>query len=314
MQRKTLYIVDGNAYCYRSYYAIGDLRSSAGQPTGAVFGFANMLNKLRTEVNPDYISVCFDLKGPTFRHEMFADYKANRKPMPDDLRPQIDMIKKVIRAYGIPVFEMKGYEADDIIASLAVQFKKDVDVFIVSPDKDMLQLVDNNVKIYIPHKDIAIIDETGVFERYAITPGQITDFLALVGDISDNIPGVPGIGPKAAVDLLSTFGSLENILDNIDDISQKKRRELLLEFSEQARLSKKLATVYTEVSIPQILDELEIQPQNTDLLSTLFRELELKNLLRSVLPKELASPDSGKFNIIDTKESLKQLKQQLISS
>ena len=312
MQRKNLYIIDGNAYCYRSYYAVGDLRNSAGQPTGAVFGFVNMLNRLKLEANPDYIAVCFDLKGPTVRHKMFKDYKANRKPMPDDLIPQMDTIKKVIRAYGVPIFEVDGYEADDIIASLAVQFSPDADVYIVSGDKDMLQLVNDNIKVYNPQKDSTVIDADKVIERYKITPGQITDFLALAGDSADNIPGVPGIGPKTATDLINTFGGLEDILANLDNITQKKRRESLEEFSEQARLSKRLATVIKDIEVPRVLEDLGVKSPDNDLLSSLFRELEFRNLLRTVLPKEEAfSSQVESLKIIDTEKKLTEVTKQL---
>ena len=164
MQRKKLFLIDGNSHCYRAYYALPPLANSEGIATNAVYGFVNMLNKLKKEMNPDYLAVCFDLKGPTLRHEKFPEYKIHRKPMPDDLIPQMDIIKEVIAAYGTPIFQLKGYEADDIIATLAISFKNKVDVYIVSQDKDMLQLVDDCVKIYTPHKDSAVVDEKEVRE------------------------------------------------------------------------------------------------------------------------------------------------------
>ena len=170
---------------------------------------------------PDYLAVCFDLKGPTLRHEKFHGYKAHRKPMPDDLQIQFPLIKEIIGAYGIPIFQLSGYEADDIMGTLAVKFKKDVDVFIASSDKDMLQLVDEYVSIYTPHKDEAIIDEKKVFERYNVTPSQITDLLALAGDSSDNIPGVVGVGKVTAQKLINQFGGLEGIYESLDEISSK---------------------------------------------------------------------------------------------
>ncbi len=304
MQRKKLYLIDGNSYSYRAFYAITDLTNSAGQPTGAVFGFVNMLNKLRNEVKPDYLAICFDLKEPTLRHEKFHEYKAHRKPMPDDLRTQLPIIKEVVGAYGIPIFQLAGYEADDIIATLAVRFKDKVDVFIVSGDKDMLQLVDKYVNIYTPHKDDAIIDEKKVFERYSVTPSQITDLLALAGDSSDNIPGVPGIGPKTAAELIGAFGSLESILKNTHKIQQKKRKQLLEEFSEKARLSKELATVVRDVPIKVDLRRLEGAGEDTERLKRLFRELEFKSLYRNLLKNAPVETVDLPVKIIQTAKEL----------
>jgi len=306
MQRKKLYLVDGNSYSYRAYYAIGDLRTKAGMPTGAVFGFVNMLNKLKRELSPDYLAVCFDLKGPTFRHKKFPDYKIHRKPMPEDLKVQMDITKQIITAYGIPIFQMQGFEADDIIATLAVKFKDKVDVFIVSGDKDMLQLVDKYVKIYNPQKDDAVIDAKSVFERYKVNPDQITDLLALTGDSSDNIPGVPGIGLKTAADLLGEFDNLENILKNKDKILKEKRKKLLEEFSGQSRLSKELATVLTDVPIKINLAQLKSNPEDTQTLRKLFGQLEFRHLYRSLVPDE-NKPDHSRKLAIRTISDKKQL-------
>jgi 5''-3'' exonuclease (including N-terminal domain of PolI) len=276
MQRKKLFIVDGNSYCYRAYYAIMNLNTADGRPTGAVYGFVTMLNKLRAEAAPDYLAVCFDLKGPTMRHEKYAEYKINRKPMPDDLREQMKTIKEVVDAYGIPIFELTGYEADDIIATLATRFKTAVDVYVVSNDKDMLQLVDKYVKIYNPQKDNAIVDEKKVLLRYNVNPSQITDLLALTGDSSDNIPGVPGIGEKTAAELIQTFGDLETILKNTAGIPQKKRRELLEQYADQARLSKDLATVVTDVPLTVTLESLAGKDENIPELKKIFSRLNSK--------------------------------------
>ncbi len=310
MQRKKLYLIDGNSYSYRAFYAITDLNNSKGQPTGAVFGFVNMLNKLRKEVKPDYLAICFDLKAPTLRHEKFYEYKANRKPMPDDLKIQMPIIKEVIGAYGIPVFQLAGYEADDIIATLAVQFKDMVDVFIVSGDKDMLQLVDKYINIYTPHKDDAITDEKRVFERYSVTPSQITDLLALAGDSSDNIPGVPGIGPKTAAELIREFGSLESILKNTQKIKQKKRKQLLEEFSEQARLSKELATIVCDVPIKVDLRRLEGAGEDTERLKKIFRELEFKSLYRDLIKDSPVGNADLPLRVIQTGKELELFSKQ----
>jgi DNA polymerase-1 len=304
MQRKKLYLVDGNSYIYRAYYAIGELSTSKGIPTGAVFGFVTMLNRLKAEAKPDYLAICFDSKGPTLRHGGEVDYKKDRKPMPDDLASQMQTVKEVIGAYGIPVFHLSGYEADDIIATLAVRFKKQVDVYIASSDKDMLQLVDKYVKIYNPQKDNKIIGEQQVFEKFQVSPNQITDLLALAGDSSDSIPGVPGIGPKTAAELLSRFDNLESILEHTDQISQQKRRQLLIEFSDQARLSKKLATVITDAPINVTLDRLQCTAQDTQRLRSIFQELEFKNLYRNLAEDKPSEHSDIQLITISTKTQL----------
>jgi len=314
MKRKKLYIIDGNSYCYRAFYAIGDLRTSDGRPTGAVFGFINMLNKLRNDQEPDYLAVCFDLKGPTLRHEKYEEYKIHRKPMPDDLQPQMGIIKEVVGAYGIPIFGLKGYEADDIIATLAVQFKEKVDVYIASGDKDMLQLVDKYVKVYNPQGERSIVDANGVYERFNVYPSQITDLLALTGDSSDNIPGVPGIGPKTAAELLNNFGDLEKILPNTEKIPQKKRRELLEEFAQQARLSKELATVMIDAPVDTDLEKLKGAGQDVQALKVIFKDLEFRNHYRTLAQMTPQEELKVKTNHIAQKSQLIKLSKELKSA
>lgn len=312
MQRKKLYLVDGNSYIYRAYYAIGDLITSTGIPTGAVLGFVTMLNRLKADLAPDFLAVCFDLKGPTLRHGGEVDYKKDRKPMPEDLISQMQIVKEVIGAYGIPIFQLSGYEADDIIATLAVKFKKEVDVYIASSDKDMLQLVDKYVKIYNPQKESKIVDEEQVFAQYNVTPSQITDLLALAGDSSDSIPGVPGIGPKTAAELLSTFKDLEGILSNTDKITQKKRKQLLEEFADQARLSKKLATVITDAPIDVCLERLKVNNQDTQTLRSIFQKLEFKNLYRNLVDQKSENSSEVKSRQINTKNEFNELYSDLV--
>ena len=285
MHRKTLYLVDGNSYSYRAYYAMGGLSNSRGRPTGAVYGFVTMLNKLRADRSPDYLAVCFDLKQATFRHERYAEYKIHRKPMPDDLVGQMATIKELVAAHGIALFELAGFEADDIIATLAVRLKNQVDVFIVSPDKDMLQLVDQYVKIYNPQHDPAVMDAAGVVLRHNVNPEQIPDLIALAGDNSDNIPGVPGIGPKTAAELIQQFASLENLLNQTHTVTQKRRKELLETYADQARLSKELAQVKTDVPLAIRLEDLAMQPADFGHLRQVFSELEFRYLLRALPPE-----------------------------
>ncbi len=244
-----------------------------------------MLKKLRNDMNPEFIAVCFDLKGPTMRHEKFADYKVHRRPMPEELVLQMPVIKEIVNAYGISIFQLSGYEADDLIATLAVRLKKRVDVYIVSGDKDMLQLVDDRVKIYNPQKDQGIIDAEKVFQRFGVTPGQITDLLALTGDSSDNIPGVPGIGFKTAAQLLQDYGSLDGIFRNIDKISQKKRKESLEESREQAKLSRELATVISDAPINIDMEALKCQAEDKATLLRIFKDLDLRTFYQPLLAR-----------------------------
>ncbi|HDQ04911.1 MAG TPA: DNA polymerase I, partial [Deltaproteobacteria bacterium] len=207
-----LALVDGSNYLYRAFYAIPALTNSKGFPTNAIYGFTNMLLKLLRDIKPDYIVIAFDVKGPTTRHEEFTDYKATRKPMPDDLSPQIPFIKDIIRGFSIPVIEKQGTEADDIIGVLSVQAsKKGWRTVIVSGDKDLMQLVDENVTMVDTMKD-KTYDIAAVKERFGVAPDKVVEILGLMGDTSDNIPGVPGVGPKTAQRLIEEYGSLEAVI------------------------------------------------------------------------------------------------------
>lgn len=198
MAKKSFFLIDATAFCYRAFYALSSLRTSGGQPTNAVYGFINILNKILKENQPDYLVCCFDLSRDTFRLKKFAEYKMQRAAMPDDLINQIPLIKEVVAAYGVPIFEQSGFEADDLIAALA---RKAVDlslaVTIVSSDKDILQLVNQHICVLSPTKDGGVLyDPAKVKERYGVAPKQLVDIIALMGDAADNIPGVPGIGKK----------------------------------------------------------------------------------------------------------------------
>ncbi|MCQ9208771.1 MAG: DNA polymerase I, partial [Omnitrophica bacterium] len=189
--RKKLILIDGNFFCYRAFYAIRSLSNSKGEPTNAVYGFIVMLNKLIDQHKPQYLGVTFDLKGPTFRHKRFANYKIKRKPMPDELSLQMPIIKQVLGAYRIPIFEKEGYEADDIIATLAKKLAASgAEILIVTADKDILQVVNDSVKILNPHKDNAILDKAWIKKKFGVPPEKIIEIMALAGDASDNVPGV----------------------------------------------------------------------------------------------------------------------------
>ena len=244
---KTLFLIDGSAYIYRAYHAIRGLSNSKGLPTNAIFGFARILIKLMEDWSPKYVVMVFDSKGPTFRHDLFKDYKATRPPMPEDLQVQIPYIKEITRAFNLSVVEMPGYEADDLIGTLAGKAEDSgYSVVMVTGDKDFLQLVTDKVIIWDPMKD-KITDKNRVVEEYGIEPRQIIDVMGLSGDTSDNVPGVPGIGPKTALDLIKNFGSIENLFNNIDSITKKKQQENLVLFKDQALLSRRLVEINTMV-------------------------------------------------------------------
>ena len=283
-KKEKLFLIDGNSYCYRAFYAIKELRNSKGKPTNAVYGFILMLKKLLEKEKPAYIGVAFDLKGPTFRHEQFEDYKAHRKPMPDDLVSQMSLIKETIAAYNIPIFEKQGFEADDVLATIAKKMSRlGIEVYIVTGDKDMLQIVDKNVKVYSAHKDVLIYDSETVKEKYSgLGPENITDFIALAGDTTDNIPGVAGIGEKTAIELIKEFGSLDNLYKNLDKITSEPRKKMLSEQEDSARMSKELATVDSDVPIEIDADAMRVRGPDSEKLLSIFKEMEFKSFAREI--------------------------------
>ncbi|MDZ4224895.1 MAG: 5'-3' exonuclease H3TH domain-containing protein, partial [bacterium] len=246
---KHLYLIDGSGYIFRGYYAIRPLSTSKGLPTNAIYGFTQMILKLIRDVKPEYWAIVMDTKEPTFRDEMYADYKANRKEPPDDLVPQFEYIPKVIQALNIPMMVKPGFEADDLIATAA---KKGVEhgfeVTVISGDKDLMQLVGDKIKMWDPMKE-KHYDVKEVIERFGVLPARVADVMGLIGDASDNIPGVAGIGPKTASKLIQEYGDLENLLANADKIKGKTGDALQKE-ADKARLSKKLATLDENVNIP----------------------------------------------------------------
>ena len=221
----TIYLVDGTAYVYRAFHAIRHLSNSSGMPTNAVFGYTRMLLKLIEDRRPDYVALFFDAKGPTFRHDIYTEYKANRPPMPEDLVAQLPWIKEVTEAFNLARFEMAGYEADDLIGTQARAAEKaGFNVVIVTGDKDFMQLVTPHITIWDPMKD-KHIDQTYIKERYGIEPKQFTDVMGLWGDTADNVPGVPGIGEKTALKLIKTHHSINQLYDEMDTIAASKQRE-----------------------------------------------------------------------------------------
>jgi len=283
-----LYLIDGNSYVYRAFYAIKSLTNSKGFPTNAIYGFTNMLLKIIREKKPDAVVVAFDSPVLTERHRLFQDYKAHRPETPSDLVPQLPFIRKVISAFRIKIFEMAGYEADDIIGTVA----KDAaaqgwTVFIVTADKDMLQLVDERIKIYDPMKD-KVLDRDYVKERFGVGPERVTEFMALTGDVSDNIPGLRGVGEKTARELLSVFESIEDLLDHPERIKKERLRKIVSENKETVRLSRKLATI--DLAVPIQIDREEFALQTPDWLALLplFKEFEFTTLMKLLPSTETA--------------------------
>ncbi|MBW2099726.1 MAG: DNA polymerase I, partial [Deltaproteobacteria bacterium] len=244
-KEKTLYLIDGSAYIHRAYHAIRGLSNSKGLPTNAVFGFTRMLLKLLEEKTPEYAAVGFDSKGPTFRHEIYAEYKANRPPMPDDMAVQIPYIKQITKGLNISMIEMQGFEADDLIGTLARQAEKaGFSIVMVTGDKDFMQLVTEKSILWDPMKE-KTTDIHSIQESFGIEPRRIIDLMGLTGDTSDNIPGVPGIGPKTGLCLIKTFGSMENLYEKVDTITKKKQHNNLVQYKDQAFLSRKLVEIDT---------------------------------------------------------------------
>ncbi|SHI90314.1 DNA polymerase I [Malonomonas rubra DSM 5091] len=292
-QNQRVYLVDGSSYIYRAYYAIRHLSNSKGEATNAVYGFTNMLLNLVRDEKPDKLAVVFDAKGPTFRKELYPEYKANRSAMPEDLVPQVPIIKEVVRAFNMPALEQAGVEADDIIATLAKQYAdQGLDVVVVTGDKDLMQIVSERVCLLDTMKNkISRRDE--VIERFGVPPEQVLEVLGLAGDTSDNIPGVPGIGEKTAATLIQEFGSIDNLLQNIDQVKGKKRQENLREFGEQALLSRKLADLLYDVELDVSLDDLELEEPNREALTELFKTLEFHKLLQEFSAMEQQEEASG---------------------
>ena len=303
MSKARLYLIDATAFCYRAYYALKGLATSSGQPTNAIYGFISILNKILKEKKPQLMAVCFDVSRDTFRLKKFAEYKIQRPPMPDGLSSQIPLIKEIISAYGIAIFQKEGYEADDIIATLSHKAKQiSLSVTIVSSDKDILQLVDDNTIVFSPYKDEGIIyDKDKVSQRFGIGPEGIPDIIALMGDEVDNIPGVPGIGEKTAVELIREFGSLEKLLINIDKIQKDKIKKNIVDNIQNIKLSKELAVLDSNMKIDFDLDILKIGETNLKELFRLFKYLEFKKFLKDLDLEENKS-SASKIKVVQLKD------------
>jgi DNA polymerase-1 len=281
----TVYLIDGTAYIYRAYHAIRSLANSRGEPTNAVFGFTRMLIKLMEERSPKYVGMFFDAKGPTFRHERYPAYKANRPPMPADLVSQLPNIKKITTAFNLPIFEQSGYEADDLIGSCArLAEEAGFQVVMVTGDKDFQQLVTPNAIIWDPMKD-KVIDHASITAETGLQPHQIIDVMGLSGDSADNVPGVPGIGPKTALTLIRQFGSVARLYEKIDTITKKKQKQNLITYRDQAQLSHELVTIDRQAPIDFDPEAFKARPADQKALAELYKKLEFRQLQRSVPQK-----------------------------
>lgn len=310
---KRLLILDGNSLLNRAFYAVPLLSNSEGTHTNAIYGFTNMLFKMREDIKPDYIVCTFDKKAPTFRHLEYGDYKAGRKKMPPELAEQFPIVKEMLKLFSITTYELDGFEADDIIGSLAkVAEGEGIEVYIMTGDKDALQLAAKDINVCITKKgvsEIEVYNYDRMVEEYGVTPTQFIDVKGLMGDKSDNIPGVPGVGEKTAFKLIKEYGSVEAVLENIDNISGKKLKENLTEYSEQAIFSKKLATIMTNVSIDFDLDEIKSKDDyNKDQLKALFTKLQMKSILDKLSNGEEEEPEiEVKITNIENNKELEDL-------
>ncbi len=279
-QNTSVYLVDGSAYVYRAFHAVRGLANSKGMPTNAVFGFTRMLLKLVHDRCPDYVAVFFDAKGPTFRHRIYPDYKANRPPMPDDLVVQLPLIKEVTDGFNIPAIECEGYEADDLIGTCARQAEAGgFKVVMVTGDKDFVQLITPETAIWDPMKDNSI-DLERVRADFGLEPGQMIDVMGLSGDATDNIPGVPGVGPKTALKLIRTFGDMDSLYSSLDQVTARKLRQNLEQYKDQAYLSRKLVTIDTAAPVRFDTDKFRFKEPDGKILGELFGRLEFRQLRR----------------------------------
>ena len=283
---KKLIVIDGNSLANRAFYAIPILSNSKGVITNAVYGFTNMLMRIIKQEQPDYLAVAFDVSRKVFRHEKYADYKAQRKGMPEELRGQMDLIKDVLRAMNIAMYEKEGYEGDDVIGSMVRWAEgQDIHSVIITGDKDSLQLISEKTSVFLTKKgitELAKYDTEALKEEYNLVPDQIRDLKGLMGDASDNIPGVPGVGEKTALKLLHQYGTVEELYQHLDDFNGKKLGDKLRENEEQAFMSKELATIFCEVPLDFTEEALVRHPFDVPQLTALYKELELRSLLNEL--------------------------------
>ncbi|SLM46964.1 DNA polymerase I [Nitrospira japonica] len=311
-QPRTLYLIDGSAYVYRAFFALPPLITSKGLQTNAVYGFTTTLMKIVREHGPDCLAVAFDERGPTLRHEEFKEYKAQRPPMPEGMQAQVPYIHRLVEAFSIPVVRHVGYEADDLIGTLARQAEAaGYDVVIVTGDKDMFQLLTPHIRIFDPVKN-KWSGEAECLERFGVEPSRVVEVMGLMGDSTDNIPGVKGIGEKTAVKLLSQFGTIEELLRRVDEVTPPRVRALLAEQGESAKLSRRLATIVLDAPVQFDPSRYAARIPQPDRLAELFRELEFTTLLKSLQPApEPVQPVAAAFDVVSDEETARRFVEQL---
>jgi DNA polymerase-1 len=299
---KKLFLVDAMGFIFRAYFApMGRLNNAAGIPTKVPYLFVTMLRRLMRDYQPDYLAVAFDLPEPTFRDKLFAEYKAQRPPMPDDLAMQLPFVRRLCEAMRLPILAEPGYEADDIIGTLAAQgVKRKLDIYIITSDKDMLQLVSGSVRVLIPTKQDLLVDEAKVVELLGVPPGKVADVMALMGDSIDNIPGAKGIGEKGARELIQRFGSVEKALDQADKVEGKRYREALQTQREQVLMSKQLATIATDAPVKLDLEKLTVREPDTEALRELYAELGFTSLLKELAPPAVRMSEERDYAALES--------------
>ncbi len=313
---KTLYVVDAHHLLYKAHFAFiqRPLINSKGRDLSVSYGFSRMLFGLIKDRTPQYLAMAFDRKAPTFRHELYLQYKLKRPPMPAPIADNIPDIKRIVHALGIPVLEQDGFEADDILASIVERFKgQDFDICLITGDKDMLQLISEHVTVLAAKKglsDLQVYDRDKVIERYGIPPEKMIDFFAMVGDEVDNVPGISGVGPKTAVKLLQEFGTLDHILQNPGLISSEKLRERIQNNRDFAILSKRLIQLRKDADIPDDIDHFQIKKRDIGTLRQIFQEMEFRSLLDELgpIPSEI---EERNYQILTTRDDLMALRQRL---
>ena len=313
---KPLVLVDGSSYLYRAFHALPALTNSRGEPTGAVYGVVNMLRKLRDTYRPEYMAVVFDAKGKTFRDALYADYKANRPPMPAELEAQVEVLQELIRAMGYPVVEIPGVEADDVIGTLArAARERGMEVVVSTGDKDMAQLVTGGVTL-VNTMDDTMLDRAAVQDKFGVPPERIVDFLALTGDKIDNVPGVPGVGPKTAARWIERYGSLDGVLEHADEI-RGKAGERLREVAEQLPLSRELVRIRTDLDLPMDLEDLRLREPDRGRLRELLQRLEFRSWLRELdregddPPEARRRSEAGEYELVLSREALEAWRRRL---
>ncbi len=306
MARKKLFLIDGHSHLYRAYFAVKGLTSPEGRPTNAVFGFTAMLRKLIREQKPDYLAVAFDLPGKTFRHDLFEDYKATRVKPPDEFIAQIPLTREVLDALRVPVYDREGYEADDVLGTLAVQAARlGVEVVIVTGDKDATQLLGPNISILDTGKEQTLTAES-LRERDGIGPEQVIEVMALSGDPTDNVPGVPHVGPKTALQLVREYGTMENVLAHAGEVRSGRLRENLINYAESARLSRALVTIDTKVPVELSLDACQVKPPDPERLIPVFQKLGFRQFIAE-FPVAPTREEAAAYHLVDTEEDFEDL-------